>query len=58
MTETDKNKNLILLNMHKMRATCFYKSLQTEEKRTVMFSFDCQKNLALPKIPDKVVYYS
>lgn len=44
--------------IHKKRAAAFFDVLRTEEDSTLLLTFDCQKNLALPKIPDGAVYYS
>lgn len=42
-----------------MKASCFYDMLKTAEESTVRkLSFDCQKNLALPRVPDQAAYYS
>lgn len=46
------------LVIHKLRANCFYELLQEENQSTIILSFDCQKNLHLPKIPDQATYYS
>ncbi|KAK5640066.1 hypothetical protein RI129_010877 [Pyrocoelia pectoralis] len=46
--------------LHKIRANVFYEFLKENQENleVVMFSFDCQKNLALPKIPDQAAYFS
>lgn len=44
--------------LHKLRANAFYQILQEERDDLVTFSFDCQKNLALPKLPDQSAYFS
>lgn len=46
------------MRIHKLRAKAFFKLLQKEEENEILLSFDCQKNLPLPKIPDQSVYYS
>lgn len=46
------------LRIHKLRAKAFYKFLQQEEDHMILLSFDCQKNLPLPKVPDQSSYYS
>lgn len=45
-------------HIHKLRAKYFFKLLETDESHILVMSFDCQKNLPLPKIPDQSVYYS
>nr|CAH7713349.1 unnamed protein product [Callosobruchus chinensis] len=44
--------------IHTLRAKAFYDLLKRTDENTVMFSFDCQKNLALPKLPDQSAYFS
>lgn len=46
------------LEVHKRKADSFYKLLQKENDGEITFSFDCQKNLVLPKVPDQSAYYS
>ncbi|XP_050542186.1 uncharacterized protein LOC126907768 [Daktulosphaira vitifoliae] len=46
------------LEVHKKKADAFYKLLQNENDGEITFSFDCQKNLVLPKVPDQSAYYS
>lgn len=45
-------------HVHNLKANAFYQSLKTEKPHTCVFSFDCQKNMTLPKIPDQAAYYS
>lgn len=44
--------------LHKKRADSFFSLLQTQNEDEITLSFDCQKNLVLPKIPDQAAYYS
>nr|CAH7752419.1 unnamed protein product [Callosobruchus chinensis] len=46
--------------IHKIRANSFYQLLKEsqDDVDVVTFSFDCQKNLALPKVPDQSAYFS
>lgn len=44
--------------LHKARADCFFTQLKTQNEDEITLSFDCQKNLVLPKIPDQAAYYS
>lgn len=53
-----KNQLMIQQRVHKLRANSFYEFLQREDPEIEIFSFDCQKNLALPKIPDQSAYFS
>lgn len=46
------------LKVHKKRGNAFFELLQTEQPNCIIFSFDCEKNLVLPKIPDQIAYYS
>lgn len=60
-TEKDQNvrKDLMLANrVHKLKAQAFYWYLKTEDNNIQCFSFDCQKNLALPKLADQSAYFS
>lgn len=46
------------LRVHKLRAKAFFKLLQVQKDDMITFSFDCQKNSPLPRIPDQSAYYS
>lgn len=52
-----KNDLLVQRTIHKKRAKAFYDHLKEEDPEVLNISFDCQKNLPLPKIPDQEVYY-
>lgn len=61
--ELDTGKKQLLkaqLRIHKLKAKCFYTSLKTQGvgDNDIIFSFDCQKNLVLPKVPDQSAYFS
>lgn len=56
--DSEKVKLMTELRIHKLRAKAFFKVLQKEEDNEILLSFDYQKNLPLPKIPDQSVYYS
>ncbi|CAG9840147.1 unnamed protein product [Diabrotica balteata] len=43
--------------IHKKRAKAFFALLKVQENETLTLSFDCQKNLPSPKIPDQETYY-
>lgn len=47
---------MIEKTVHKRRAKAFFDMLKTEDPSII--SFDCQKNMVLPKIPDQSTYYS
>lgn len=55
---SNKMKLLTELRIHKLRAQAFFKKLREKRDDLLIISFDCQKNLTLPKIPDQSVYYS
>lgn len=45
------------LNLHKMKATAFFDQVRNSDEGELVFSFDCQKNQVIPKIPDQSSYY-
>lgn len=53
-----KQKLMIESTIHKRRAKAFFEMLREEKPSMVTFSFDCQKNMALPKLPDQAAYFS
>ncbi|XP_037302209.1 uncharacterized protein LOC119192498 [Manduca sexta] len=53
-----KNELMTALRVHKLRAKAFFKMLQEQKDDMITFSFDCQKNCPLPRIPDQSAYYS
>lgn len=57
---TIRDRLLTQQRVHKIRANCFYELLKEfqDDPEVVTWSFDCQKNLALPKIPDQSAYFS
>lgn len=44
--------------VHKMRAQAYFSLLREAEDGVAIYSFDCQKNQVLPKVPDQQAYYS
>lgn len=44
--------------IHKRRAKAFFQLLKEECDDLITISFDCQKNMVLPKIADSAAYYS
>lgn len=60
-TEKDvskRNQLIIEQRVHKIKAKAFFKLLREKKNQMATFSFDCQKNLVLPKVPDQSCYYS
>ena len=53
-----KNDSIIQQCVHKKRAKAFFSYLKDESPNVYIFSFDCQKNMPLPEIPDQSTYYS
>ncbi|CAG4951124.1 unnamed protein product [Parnassius apollo] len=54
-----KKKDLMIeKRVHRLRAKAFFKLLQEKSDDMITFSFDCQKNNPLPKVPDQSAYYS
>lgn len=59
-SERDKTKKESLqteLKVHKHRANVFFEQLRTPNQNEITLSYDCQKNLVLPKVPDQEAYY-
>lgn len=44
--------------VHTLRAKAFFEKLREAQDGIKIISFDCQKNLPLPKLPDQSTYYS
>lgn len=60
-TEQNASKKLELMikkRIHKLKANAFFKLLRERDDNVAILSFDCQKNLVLPKVPDQSCYYS
>lgn len=55
-----QKKSLLMINkrVHKLRAKSFYNRLKDNDPELLILSFDMQKNLCLPKVPDQQAYYS
>lgn len=62
-----KNKNLSNVQkqnliseqrIHKVKAKAFLTLLKNSSENVAIFSFDCEKNLPLPKLPDQACYFS
>lgn len=56
--QSEKQRIMTEQRVHKLKAKAFFKLLQEEKPEIETFSFDCQKNLALPKLPDQACYFS
>lgn len=54
----EKNELMTSKTVHKRRAKAFFDMLKYENPTVKVMSFDCQKNMPLPKIPDQITYYS
>lgn len=58
--ETDQVKRgqfQLELKAHKARADKFYELLKEDSNNELVLSYDCQKNMPMPKIPDQAAYY-
>ncbi|KAG5866989.1 hypothetical protein JTB14_028178 [Gonioctena quinquepunctata] len=44
--------------VHKLKANAFFAMLKEEKDNVINYSFDCQKNLALPRLPDSSAYFT
>ncbi|RVE49656.1 hypothetical protein evm_005713 [Chilo suppressalis] len=53
-----KNELITQKRVHMLRANAFFEKLREESDGLKIISFDCQKNLPLPKLPDQSTYYS
>lgn len=53
-----KSKFITEKRVHSLRAKAFYEKLREQSDGLKIISFDCQKNLPLPKLPDQACYYS
>lgn len=59
--ENDPNKKralMIQLTLHKRRAKASYNLLKDDRRNLLNMSFDCQKNMAMPKVFDQAAYFS
>lgn len=56
--ETEKSELTFKLMLHKKQAKCFFDHLKEKPDDCIIVSFDCQKNLVLPKVSDQIAYYS
>lgn len=56
--EHEKNDLITQKRLHKLKAKAFFQMLQEERDGLLTMSFDCQKNMSLPKVPDQRAYFS
>lgn len=56
--ETLKTNLITTQRVHKLKANAFFAMLKEEKDNVINYSFDCQKNLALPRLPDSSAYFS
>lgn len=56
--DTKRNELKTELKLHKLKTNIFYSKLKYNKKYLLIVSFDCQKNQALPRVPDQAAYYS
>lgn len=54
----EKNALITQKRVHKLRAKAFFDKLREQRDDLKIISFDCQKNLPIPKLPDQICYYS
>lgn len=52
-----RNNLIVAQRLHKLRAKAFFEKVKEEKIKLKTFSYDCQKNLNLLKVPDQVAYY-
>ena len=57
-SETEKATLKMKLELHKRQAQAFFQHLREKPPGCFLLSFDCQKNLVLPKVTDQSAYYS
>lgn len=53
-----KQDLLIEKRVHRLKANAFFQLLRQNRDDLIILSFDCEKNLVLPKVPDQSAYYS
>lgn len=57
-TGQEKKELIVQMNAHKARSNVFFEKLRQDNESELTLSYDCQKNLVLPKVPDQAAYYS
>ncbi|KAJ8706277.1 hypothetical protein PYW08_006831 [Mythimna loreyi] len=53
-----RNDLIVMQRIHKLKAKAFFGFVKEEKPDLLTLSFDCEKNLSLPKTPDQSAYYS
>lgn len=57
--DEEKKSDLLLRKaLHRKQAKSFFEHLKKKDDDCLLLSFDCQKNLVLPKLTDQAAYYS
>lgn len=54
----EKNALITTARLHRLKYKAFYEILRGDDPNVLTMSFDCQKNLSLPKLPDQAAYFS
>lgn len=57
-SEKEKLKVITEQRIHTLRSKAFYSLLKNGSNNVQILSFDCQKNLSLPKLPDQAAYFT
>lgn len=55
--QAEKANLFVQKRVHSLRAKAFFNLLKEKHENILSFSFDCQKNQVLPKVPDQSAYY-
>nr|CAI5850893.1 unnamed protein product [Callosobruchus analis] len=55
--EALKRNLLTEQRIHKLKAKAFFDSPRQKRDDLLTISYDCEKNLVLPKVPDQITYY-
>ncbi|KAL4715282.1 hypothetical protein ACJJTC_010852 [Scirpophaga incertulas] len=56
--DVQKQKLIVEYRVHKLKAKAFFNLVKEQRTDLKTLSFDCEKNLPLPKTPDQITYYS
>ncbi|CAH1101800.1 unnamed protein product [Psylliodes chrysocephalus] len=58
-SDKDVKANLVIQRrVHSLISKAFFRLLREQDEGIEIFSFDCQKNQVLSRIPDQQAYYS
>ncbi|CAH1110932.1 unnamed protein product [Psylliodes chrysocephalus] len=58
MSSSEKKDVITEQRVHKLKAKAFFNLLKSPPENVAVFSFDCEKNLPLPKLPDQASYFT